>query len=273
MAAMKLDPEDYRVRPGAKVSLRKIDSADDGGMDKEKALAELARLHERLIELQELLYADARHALLVVFQAMDGGGKDGTIGHVLKGINPQGTRVASFKAPNTVERAHDFLWRIHQNVPRKGYLGVFNRSHYEDVLIVRVKNLAPPEVWQSRYAHINAFEQMLHDEGTHMVKFYLHVSKAYQKETLQERLNDPVKQWKLSPDDVRERAHWDDYQKAYEAALGRCSTEHAPWYIVPAEHHWFRNLLVTRVLVEALEGLALSYPKPTYDPKKIVIPD
>jgi PPK2 family polyphosphate:nucleotide phosphotransferase len=270
---MKLNTDDYRVKPGDRVALKKFATDDNGGLDKDKALAELAKLHERLIELQELLYADARHALLAVFQAMDGGGKDGTIGHVLGGVNPQGTRVASFKAPNAVELAHDFLWRIHQNLPRKGYLGVFNRSHYEDVLIVRVKNLAPPEVWQARYEQINAFERMLHAEGTRVVKFYLHISKRYQKETLQERLDDPTKQWKLSPDDVRERARWDDYQKAYEAALSECSTEHSPWYIVPAEHHWFRNLLVTKVLVESLEALDLKYPKPTYDPAKIVIPD
>jgi PPK2 family polyphosphate:nucleotide phosphotransferase len=270
---MKFDPDDYRVRPGAKVALRKIATDDDGGLDKDKALAELIKLHERLIELQDLLYADARHAVLVVFQAMDGGGKDGTVGHVLRGVNPEGTRVVSFKAPSAAELAHDFLWRIHQNLPPKGCLGVFNRSHYEDVLIVRVKNLAPPAVWQARYAHINAFEQALHDEGTRVVKFYLHISRAYQKETLQERLDDPAKQWKFNPEDLKERTRWDYYQTAYEAALGQCSTKHAPWYIVPAERHWFRNLLVTRVLVDTLEGLALSYPKPAYDPKKITIPD
>jgi PPK2 family polyphosphate:nucleotide phosphotransferase len=265
---MKTDS--YRVRPGKKLHLDKIRTDDDGGLDKPKAQAQTAKLGQRLADLQEVLYAQGTQALLIVLQAMDCGGKDSTIRTVLAPINPQGCKVISFKGPNDVERRHDFLWRIHQNVPRAGYVGVFNRSHYEDVLIVRVKSLLPEERWRPRYDHINAFEQLLNDEGTRIVKFFLHISKDYQRERLLKRLQDPSKHWKFDPSDLVERQHWDQYQRAYEEALSRCSTKQCPWYVVPAEKRWFRDRLITQVLVETLESMDLKYPNPTIDPNKVV---
>ncbi|MCG3131339.1 MAG: Polyphosphate:AMP/ADP phosphotransferase [Phycisphaerae bacterium] len=253
------------IRPGAKVDLRKIKTDEDGGLSKPQAEGELAKVCERLFELQALMYAERRHALLVVLQAMDTGGKDSTIRAIFSGMNPQGCRVTSFKAPHELERMHDFLWRVHAAVPPLGDIGIFNRSHYEDVLIVRVHKLVPEKRWKARYGHINAFEEMLHDEGVTIRKFFLHISKDYQKERLQRRLDDPEKHWKFNPDDLKERARWNDYQEAYEEALSRCSTKHAPWFVIPAENRPFRNLLVARALVEALEGLNMKYPEPTFD--------
>ncbi len=263
----------YRIAPGSKVDLNDIPTDDDGKMAKEEALAEFEALRERLIKLQELLYAESKHALLVVLQAMDSGGKDSTIRNVFSALNPQGCKVVSFKAPNDVELRHDFLWRIHENTPRLGYIGIFNRSHYEDVLVVRVKNLLPEKRWRARYEHIKTFEEMLHDEGTTIVKFYLHISKDYQRQRLERRLAKPDKHWKFDPADLTERTRWKDYQAAYEEALSRCSTRHAPWYVIPAEHRWYRNLLVARVLVDTLESLDMHFPKPTFNPGEIVIPD
>jgi PPK2 family polyphosphate:nucleotide phosphotransferase len=263
--------EKYRVRPGAKVDLTKIRTDDDGGMAKADAVAEFRKLRKRLVRLQELLYAEGKHALLVVLQAMDGGGKDSTIRSVFTSLNPQGCKVISFKVPNDVELRHDFLWRVHENTPRLGYIGIFNRSHYEDVLVVRVKELVPAKRWKARYAHINAFEEMLHDEGTTVVKFFLHISKKYQKKRLERRLTKPDKLWKFDPVDLVERKRWDKYQEAYEDALRHCSTPHAPWYVIPAEHRWYRNLLVATVLVRTLQSLKMHYPKAKVDPKKIVI--
>mgnify|MGYP003730890229 CR=1 FL=1 len=265
------DIETYRVRPGAKVNLAKIRTDDDGGMTRADGVAAFRGLRKRLGRLQELLYAEGKHALLVVLQAMDGGGKDSTIRSVFSSISPQGCKVVNFKAPNDVERRHDFLWRVHENTPRLGYIGIFNRSHYEDVLVARVKDLVPAERWKARYAHINAFEKMLHDEGTTVVKFFLHISKAYQKERLQHRLTRPDKLWKFDPADLAERERWDKYQEAYEDALHHCSTRHAPWYIIPAEHRWYRNLLVAAVLVQTLQSLKMHFPKPNFDPRTIVI--
>ncbi len=263
--------EEYRVQPGKKVHLGDFKTDDDGGLSKEDAEKEFAKLAERLTALQELLYADGKHALLVVLQAMDCGGKDSTIRHVFGPMNPQGCTVVSFKAPTEEELRHDFLWRVHAQAPARGYVGVFNRSHYEDVLIVRVKGLVPEERWKARYEQINAFEQLLHAEGTTILKFFLHISKDYQKERLQRRLDRPEKRWKFNPADLVERGRWDQYQAAYENALSRCSTKHAPWYVVPAEHHWYRNLLIARVLVDKLESLKMTHPQPDYDPEKIVI--
>jgi PPK2 family polyphosphate:nucleotide phosphotransferase len=263
----------YRVRPGSHVDLTSIPTDDDGGVPKTDALAEFESLRTRLVKLQELLYAEGKHALLVVLQAMDAGGKDSTIRSVFSSLNPQGCKVISFKAPNDVELRHDFLWRIHANVPRLGFIGVFNRSHYEDLVIVRVKGLLPEERWRQRYEHINAFEKLLGDEGTTVVKFYLHISKDYQKQRLERRLSKPSKHWKFNPADLAERARWDDYRTAYEEALRRCSTKDAPWYVIPAEQRWYRDLLIARVLVETLRGLHMKYPKPTFDAKDIVIPD
>jgi PPK2 family polyphosphate:nucleotide phosphotransferase len=265
--------KNYRWKPGHEGSLKKWSSDDQGGLEKAEALDRFKKLRQGLAELQEVMYAEGKHALLVVFQAMDGGGKDSTIGSVFRGVNPQGCKVASFKAPNSVELRHDFLWRIQQGLPRKGYIGVFNRSHYEDVLVVRVDKLAPEAQWRARYDHINNFEKMLTDEGTAVVKIFLHISKRYQKRRIQRRLDNPAKHWKFDPSDLSERAKWADYQKAYEDVFARCSTEHAPWYIVPAEHRWFRNLLVADIVVKTLESLDMKYPKPKFDVSKIVIPD
>jgi PPK2 family polyphosphate:nucleotide phosphotransferase len=267
-----MNTKDYKLEPGKSVKLDSWPSRYEGKLTKEEGLKMLEGLIKRLQALQALLYADGGKALLVVLQAMDAAGKDSTIGNVFGPVNPQGCKVVSFKGPNTTELAHDFLWRVHQNVPRKGHIGVFNRSHYEDVLIARVKNLVPRDLVKKRYDHINNFEALLHDEGTRVVKFFLHISRDYQKEQLQERLDTPEKLWKFSPQDIPERLLWDDYQKAFELAFEKCSTSDAPWYIVPAERKWFRNLLVARVLVETLESMDLRYPEANFDPREIKIP-
>ncbi len=265
--------DDYFAQPAPDPARFGMPTDDDGGMTKAEGEAEFEKLRTRLDELQELMYAEGRHALLVVLQAMDAGGKDSTIRSVFSSINPQGCKVINFKAPNDVELRHDFLWRVHENTPRLGYIGVFNRSHYEDVLVVRVKKLVPEKRWQARYEHINNFEEMLYDEGTTVVKFFLHISKDYQKKRLERRLSKPSKHWKFDPSDVAERALWDQYQAAYEDVFRRCSTKHAPWYVIPAENRWFRNLLIAGVLVETLEALDMRYPKPRVDVGQIVIPD
>lgn len=262
----------YLVKPGSKVDLSAISSDDDGGMKKEEGLEQFNKATSRLAELQELMYAEGRHALLVILQAMDAAGKDSTLGAVFGPVNPQGCNVVSFKVPHELERRHDYLWRVHQQVPPRGYMTVFNRSHYEEVLVVRVKDLVPKQVWRQRYDHINDFERMLHDEGTTIVKFYLHISKDYQRERLERRLKMPEKHWKFNPEDLAERERWDEYMRAYEDALSQCSATHAPWYVIPAEARWYRNLLVARVLVQTMENLDMHYPKPAFDPAKIVIP-
>lgn len=261
----------YKVSPGKTLSLRKFASSDDGGFSKDDAEAKFEKLHERLIELTELLYADGRFGLLVVFQGMDTSGKDSTIRSVFGGVCPSGIDVTAFKRPSEEESRHDFLWRIHHHAPARGEISVFNRSHYEDVLIARVKGLAPPKTIESRYDAINAFESSLVAEGTHVVKFMLHISKGYQKERLQKRLDEPAKHWKFDPADLVERKNWGDYQKAFEIALSRCSTKGAPWYVVPAEKRWYRNLVITQVLLDLLESLKLRYPKPRFDPTRIRI--
>jgi len=269
---MNINIKDYLISEGKSVKLDSFPTKYDGKLDKEEGVNLFNELITKLQKLQDLLYADGSKSLLVVLQAMDAAGKDSTIKNVFGPINPQGCNVVSFKTPNSTELSHDFLWRIHQNVPRKGHIGVFNRSHYEDVLIVKVKNLAPKEIVKQRYNHINAFESLLNDEGTRIVKFFLHISKDYQKEQLQERLDTPEKLWKFSPADIPERKLWDDYQKAFETVFEKCSSQTAPWYIVPAERKWFRNLLVAKVLVETLESMDLHYPEAQFDPKTIVIP-
>jgi PPK2 family polyphosphate:nucleotide phosphotransferase len=201
-----------------------------------------------------------------VLQAMDTAGKDSSIRELTDGLNPQGCRVWNFKAPSTEERAHDFLWRLHHRAPKKGMIAIFNRSHYEDVLIAKVKGLAPAALIEKRYGHINDFERLLADHGTRIVKVMLHVSKDYQLGRLKRRLERPDKHWKFDPGDLTERARWDDYMRAYETAISRCSTEHAPWYIVPAERRWFRDLVLTQLLRETLEEMAPQYPAPTFDP-------
>lgn len=263
--------ERYRVAEGEKVKLDDFPTRDDGGLEKDAALAEFERLHQRLIELESLFYADRRFAMLIVLQGLDTSGKDSTIRRVFSGVGPSAIRVAEFKAPTELELRHDFLWRVHAEMPRRGRIVVFNRSHYEDVLVVRVNELAAEKVWKRRYGHINAFERMLGDERTVILKFFLHISREHQRKELQERLDTPEKQWKFSVSDLAVRAKWDEYQDAYADALSKCSTAEAPWYIVPAERRWFRNLLVTRVIVETLESLDLRFPKPDYDPASIRI--
>jgi len=269
---MTTNTTDYKIDSRKPVKLDSWATRYEGKLTKEEAKEETSALIKRLKDLQELLYADGSQALLVVIQAMDAAGKDSTIKNIFGPVNPQGCKVVSFKTPNSTELAHDFLWRVHQNVPRKGIIGVFNRSHYEDVLIVRVKGLAPKDRVEKRYTHINSFEALLNDEGTRVVKFFLHISRDYQKEQLQERLDTPSKNWKFNPSDIPERLLWDDYQKAFELAFEKCSCPEAPWYIVPAERKWFRNYLVAKVLVETLESMELKYPTITYDPKTIIIP-
>lgn len=253
----------YRIKPDQKVNLKDFDPGETGAWkgDKDDALEKLAKLRARLAELQEVLYAQHKHKVLIVIQAMDTGGKDGTIRAVFEGVNPQGVRVAGFKAPTPVELDHDYLWRIHQQVPARGEITIFNRSHYEDVLVVRVHNLVPEEVWQRRYDQIKAFERMLAEEGTTILKFYLHISLDEQKERLTERLEDPAKRWKYNPGDLEERKLWPDYMRAFEDALEKTSTETAPWYVIPANRNWYRNLAVTTILVDQLEKLNLEYPK------------
>jgi len=265
------DLKHYRINAGSSVSLKDFATADDGGMEESDARAQFEQLKKRMEDLQEVIYAQCQHALLVVLQAMDTGGKDSTIRSVFTGFNPAGCRVANFKAPNESERLHDFLWRVHQRAPRLGQIVVFNRSHYEDVLIARVRELVPKARWKRRYKHINDFEEMLSDEGVHIVKFFLHISKDYQKRRLQKRLDNPSKHWKFDPGDLEERKRWDDYQSAYEKALARCSTERAPWYVIPAEIRWYRDLLIARALVETLESMDLRFPQSTIDPQSFVI--
>jgi PPK2 family polyphosphate:nucleotide phosphotransferase len=257
-----MEADRYRVKPGTKVSLHHWDPDDDGGLEKSAGQVATAALNDELSRLQERLYADGRHRVLVVLQAIDAGGKDGTIRSVFTGVNPQGVTVTSFKAPTSAELARDYLWRVHKRVPRNGQIGIFNRSHYEDVLIVRVHGLVPKSVWKKRYGHIRAFEEMLHDEGTTIVKFFLHISKEEQRERQQARIDDPTKRWKFERADLEERKRWDDYHDAFEAMLTETSTHHAPWYVVPANRKWYRNLVVSQVLVDTLNSLNLSYPEP-----------
>ena len=252
----------YKIKPDQKINLDDWDPNETRAYDGDKKEGEdrLDELTARLEELQELLFAENKHKLLVVLQAMDTGGKDGTIRHVFEGVNPQGVRVAGFKVPTPEEMAHDYLWRIHKRTPAGGEIVIFNRSHYEDVLVVRVHNLVPEEVWSQRYDQINAFERLLVEEGTTILKFYLHIDKKEQKERLQARLDEPDKRWKFSLGDLKERALWPEYQKAYEAVLNKTSTEWAPWYIVPANKKWYRNLVIASVLVDTLKGFEMSYP-------------
>ena len=265
--------ERCRVKPDSQIDLSQWDTNDTSAFDggKREAREVLQTLNERLEELQELLYAEHKHKVLIVLQAMDTGGKDGTIRHVFEGVNPQGVKVANFKVPTREELDHDYLWRVHKQVPGKGQIVIFNRSHYEDVLVVRVHNLVPPEVWDRRYAHINHFERTLADEGTTILKFFLHIDLDEQKERLQARLDEPHKRWKFKLGDLGERKLWPEYMRAYEDVLSKTSTEWAPWYIVPANRKWYRNLVVATVLVEALEGLNMSYPQPEDDLDNVVI--
>ena len=250
------------VPPDKKINLEKYDPADTLGYDNDKKTeAKLEKQLKRLDELQNLFYAEKKRALLIVLQGMDAAGKDGTVRHVMSGVSPQGCSVKSFKVPNSEELEHDFLWRIHKAVPEKGMFGIFNRSHYEDVLVVRVHKLVPKDVWKARYDQINCFEKNLAENDVKLLKFFLHISREEQEKRFQERLHDPRKKWKFSKADAAERKRWDDYVTAYEAVLSRCSTEYAPWFIIPSDHKWFRNLAISRIIVETLEEFDMHYPK------------
>ncbi len=263
----------YRIAPGSDLKLGEMNPDDQSEFSggKKEAEKELDKITKELDDWQERLYAEGKRAALFVIQALDTGGKDGTIRSVFGNLNPQGTRVASFKAPTSNELAHDYLWRIHAALPRRGEIGVFNRSQYEDVLVVRVHNLVPKEVWEKRYDQIIAFEKMLTDEGTTIVKFFLHISKEEQKERLEARLADPDKHWKFNPGDLKERALWGEYEKAYEEAIQKTSTEYAPWYVIPSNRKWYRNVIIGRVVQDTLRRLDPQYPVVTADYSSIVI--
>jgi PPK2 family polyphosphate:nucleotide phosphotransferase len=252
----------YLVTPGKKFKLSKCDPGETGPYkDRDHARPDVEANLKALDKLQEVLYAQAKYAVLIVFQAMDAGGKDGAIEHIFSGINPQGCGVASFKAPSHLELAHDYLWRYHIACPQKGMIGIFNRSHYESVLVERVKGIAPKKVWNKRYEQINQFEAMLAAENTVVMKFYLNISKAEQAERLQARLDDKTKNWKFNPGDLEERKRWDDYMEAFDDALEKCSTKPAPWYVIPSNHKWFRNWAISDIIVREMKKLPLAFPK------------
>jgi PPK2 family polyphosphate:nucleotide phosphotransferase len=263
----------YRVSENEKIDLNRWDPDDTSEFkgDKGKAEEAILSLTNELDQLQDIFYADSRHKLLIVLQGTDTGGKDGIIRHVFEGVDPLGVRVASFKTPSYEELNHDYLWRIHKQLPGNGEIVIFNRSHYEDVLIVRVHNLVPPETWSKRYDQINQFEKMLTEEGTTILKFFLFISKEEQRTRLVDRLNDPTKQWKFNLGDLKERELWGQYIEAYGAMLEKTSTEWAPWYIVPSNHKWYRNLVVGSVIVDTLKRMDLKYPQPIQDIGSIVI--
>jgi PPK2 family polyphosphate:nucleotide phosphotransferase len=258
--------EEFVVKPGTKLHLDRIDPAYKGKHEShEKAAPEIAASLEQMDRLQNLLYADARQSLLVVLQAPDAAGKDGVIRHLFTGMNPQGTRVVGFKQPSAEERAHDFLWRVHHNAPARGEVVIYNRSHYEDVLVVRVHELVPREIWSRRYDLINDFEKMLVANGTRILKFYLHISPGEQLERFKQRLDDPQRQWKISESDYAERKLWPQYVEAYEEAIERTSTSTAPWFVIPANHKWFRNLATAQIISDTMDDMGLKLPAPRVD--------
>ena len=256
----------FCVDPGSKVDLAKVDAGfKDKHESHEHALPEIESYAQKLHDQQYLMYAEGKRSLLICLQGRDAAGKDGTINHVLGAMNPQGCTVTGFKVPSKEEAAHDFLWRYHQHTPGKGQVAIFNRSHYEDVLVVRVHDLVPKKVWSQRYEQINAFERMLADNGTHILKFYLHIDPDEQLERFKQRILDPARHWKISDGDYAERPYWDAYTEAFEDALSKTSTEHAPWFVIPSNHKWFRNLAISRIVAETLESLDMQFPEPTVD--------
>ena len=261
-----------KVSANQKIKLGDINPNDTGKIGgKSEAKKLLSKNIARMAELQNVLYAQDKHAVLIVLQAIDAGGKDGTIRSIMSGVNPQGVRVTSFKKPTEEELSHDFLWRVHKNVPQRGMIGIFNRSHYEDILVVRVHNLVAKSIWQRRYTHINNFERLLADSNVTILKFYLHISKEEQKERFQARLDQPHKRWKFNPGDLDERALWNDYMATFEDAINKCGTNYAPWYVVPANKKWYRNLLISETIVQTLEDMKLAYPQPVTGLDNIVI--
>ena len=258
--------KEFRVDPDAKLKLRKIDPSYKGKHTSEdEAKQEIEAYGQKLFRQQALLYAEHKHAILVVLQALDAGGKDGTIKHVFTTLNPQGASVASFKQPTSAELAHDFLWRVHPHAPGKGEIVIFNRSHYEDVLVTRVHKLIDKATWTARYRQIRDFESLLVADGTTILKFFLHISKEEQLARFGQRLDDPHRNWKISESDYSERAYWDDYIEAFEDAMQATSTKEVPWYVIPTNHKWFRNLAVSHIMAEALEDLKLDFPPPSVD--------
>lgn len=264
----------YRVTPEHPISLANFDPNESEHYEsKQDVKKEIKKQSKRLAKLQERLYAQNKYSLLIVLQAMDTGGKDGTIKHVFSRVNPQGCRVWSFKAPTEIELNHDFLWRYHQRTPKRGMITIFNRSHYEDVLVVRVKQLVSPEAWQQRYQMINEFERWLTLNNTKVIKFFLHISKDEQKRRLERRLHNPEKRWKFSSNDVQERKYWESYQQAFEDAINQCSTTYAPWYVIPANKKWYRNLVIARTVADTIEQLNPQYPEPESGLEEWVITD
>ena len=258
----------YRIEDGKNFKLSDFDPGDTGKFsEKIDADARTAEDLKKISELHQKLYADRRYAVLIVLQGMDTAGKDGTIKHVFTGVNPQGCRVTSFKKPSEEELAHDFLWRINKALPERGSFGIFNRSHYEDVLIARVHNLVPKKVWSKRYDAINHFEKRLSEEGVIILKFFLYVGKDEQKQRILARIEDPAKRWKFTQNDIEERRYWKKYIQAYEDAVAQCSAPHAPWYVVPANHKWYRNYVVAHAIAKTLSKLDLKFPKAEVDPK------
>lgn len=260
----------YLVKPGSKVKLSDWDPADEGGMTRVECETRMAENLEIMAELQHKLYAQGKRALLVVMQGMDAAGKDSTVRHVFSRMNPTGVRVTSFKRPTSEEMAHDFLWRVHREAPARGTVGIFNRSHYEDVLVARVDELVPKKVWKRRYELIRAFESHLTQAGTEIVKIYFHVSKAEQRRKLVRRVTDPKRNWKFEAADFVTRSKWDKYMDAYEDALGECSTEESPWFVVPSDVKWYRKWLVSQIAVEALERIGPEYPPVRMDPGEAI---
>jgi len=260
-----------KVEPGSKVKLSDIDPNFHGTHESEdEAKTELQHNLKRITELQRKLYADRRHSLLIVLQGIDGAGKDGTCWHVVSAMDPQGVSVTGFKQPTAEERDHDFLWRVHPHAPGLGQVAVFNRSHYEDVLVVRVHDLVPKHVWKQRYEFINNWERLLVEEkNITILKFFLYISKDEQLSRFKDRLDDPARQWKISDSDYSERKLWDNYIDAFEAAISKCSTKYAPWFVIPSNHKWFRNLAVSEIVLRAMEDMNLSLPKLTVDLQKI----
>jgi PPK2 family polyphosphate:nucleotide phosphotransferase len=259
----------FIVEPGKRLRLSKRDPDDTAGVNKRDCEQTLQKNVQRLFDLQTMLSASNEHAVLIVLQAMDAGGKDGTIRHVMTGLNPQACRVTSFKVPTQEELQHDFLWRIHRAMPRRGEIGIFNRSHYEDVLVARVHKIVPKPVWRERFEQINRFEKIMAQNDTVIFKFFLHISSDEQARRLEARIDDPHKNWKISAADFKERNYWEDYVAAYEDALSRCSTGHAPWYVIPSNKKWFRNLAVSQILVDAMTSWKMKYPPPAVDLAKL----
>ena len=260
----------FRVSPGSKVQLDKVDAGfKDKHESHQHALPEIEQCAKKMLDLQYLMYAENKRSLLICLQGRDAAGKDGTIRHVLSAMNPQGCTVSAFKVPSAEEAAHDFLWRYHQHMPRRGQVAIFNRSHYEDVLVVRVHDLVPEAVWSKRYGLINDLEKMLVENDTHILKFYLHIDADEQLDRFRQRIEDPTRHWKISESDYAERPYWDAYTKAFEAALENCSTEHAPWFVIPANHKWFRNLAISTIVVDTLQSLNMQFPAPSVDIEEI----